>query len=198
MLVISECNQNCMQASDSSIATLWGRGLLRQLMRSRRLHWAPAPGDPGHSAGNASYQDCPDPNWHRHLEDQGREEHATESISRIKTMENFEWNFQSGFVLMISIVEWLALWNLCSICAYVYIYIYLYTYNHFYVHSNYVYIYIYAMYIVHLKPVKNLDPCSWKDHLTIRKLWRGAPCQSQGNTWSGDQPFMDAVAWPLS
>lgn len=32
-------------------------GLLRQLMRSRRLHWAPAPGDPGHSAGNASYQE---------------------------------------------------------------------------------------------------------------------------------------------
>ena len=30
-------------------------GLLRQLMRSRRL-WAPAPGDPGHSAGGGSYQ----------------------------------------------------------------------------------------------------------------------------------------------
>ncbi|CAL1173419.1 unnamed protein product [Cladocopium goreaui] len=31
-------------------------GLLRQLMRSRRL-WAPAPGDPGHSAGGGSYQE---------------------------------------------------------------------------------------------------------------------------------------------
>eukprot|EP00435_Cladocopium_sp_Y103_P007637 s2460_g2.t1 len=32
-------------------------GLLRQLMRSRRLQWAPAPGDPGHSAGGGSYQE---------------------------------------------------------------------------------------------------------------------------------------------
>lgn len=60
---------------------------------------------------------------------------------------------------MISIVEWSALWNLCSLFAYIYIYKYIY----FYVHSNYVYIYIYSMYIVHLKPVKNLDPCSWKE-----------------------------------
>eukprot|EP00913_Durusdinium_trenchii_P014226 g13350.t2 len=48
-------------------------GVLRQLMRARRICWAPAPGDPGHSAGGGSYQerrvklkatvDCPEINF---------------------------------------------------------------------------------------------------------------------------------------
>ena len=37
------------------IPTVDSSGLVRQLMRARRT-WAPAPGDPGHSAGGGSYQ----------------------------------------------------------------------------------------------------------------------------------------------